>query len=281
MAALRPIEEIAGLFRDGMTVGIGGWGSRRKPMALLRELVRSGARDLTVVTFGGPDAGILCATGQAARIVHGFVSLDSIPIDPHFAAARRRGVVATTELDEAMLVAGLRAASRRLPFEALRNGIGSDAVTENPEILTIVSPYDDGETLVAMPAIPLDIALVHVEQSDGVGNAQCLGPDPFFDEIMARAATLTVVSAERIVGTEQLAAAHPSTLILNRTETGVVTAAPGGAGFTALLPEYPRDEEAQREYADSARDAQAWQRYLERYLDGGDAVSAAEGGEAR
>ncbi|WP_258567236.1 CoA-transferase [Microbacterium sp. Se5.02b] len=154
-------------------------------------------------------------------------------------------------------------------------------MTGNPEILTIVSPYDDGETLVAMPAIPLDIALVHVEQSDRVGNAQCLGPDPFFDELMARAATRTVVSAERIVDTEQLAAAHPSTLILNRTETDVVTSAPGGAGFTALVPEYPRDEAAQREYADSARDAQAWRRYLERYLDGDDAVSAAEGGEAR
>lgn len=268
MASLRRIDEIAALFRDGMTVGIGGWGSRRKPMALVRELVRSGARDLTVVTFGGPDAGMLCATGQASRIVHGFVSLDSIPIDPHFATARRRGAVATTELDEAMLVAGLRAASRRLPFEVLRNGIGSDAVTENPEVRTIVSPYDDGETLVAMPAIPLDIALVHVEQADRVGNAQCLGPDPFFDELIARAAALTVVSAERIVGTEQLAAEHPSTLILNRSETGVVTPAPGGAGFTALLPEYPRDEAAQRAYADSARDEESWQHYLEGYLSG-------------
>ncbi|MCR2824174.1 CoA transferase subunit A [Microbacterium sp. zg.Y909] len=279
MASLRQLDEMAGLFRDGMTIGIGGWGSRRKPMALVRELVRSGARDLTVVTFGGPDAGILCASGQASRIVHGFVSLDSIPIDPHFAAARQRGAVATTELDEAMLVAGLRAASRRLPFEVLRNGIGSDAVTENPEIRTIVSPYGDGETLVAMPAIPLDIALVHVEQADRVGNAQCLGPDPFFDELIARAAALAVVSAERIVGTERLAAEHPSTLILNRSETHVVTHAPRGAGFTALLPEYARDEVAQRAYADSARDAEASRRYLDEYL-AHDATRAEAEGEA-
>ncbi|QNA93670.1 CoA transferase subunit A [Microbacterium sp. Se63.02b] len=280
MAALRSIEEVAGLFRDGMTVGIGGWGSRRKPMALLRELVRSGARDLTVVTFGGPDAGILCATGQASRIVHGFVSLDSIPIDPtsppHDGAVRWRPPSSTRPC-WSRVCARRRGASLRGAPQRDR----LDAVTGNPEILTIVSPYDDGETLVAMPAIPLDIALVHVEQSDRVGNAQCLGPDPFFDELMARAATRTVVSAERIVDTEQLAAAHPSTLILNRTETDVVTSAPGGAGFTALVPEYPRDEAAQREYADSARDAQAWRRYLERYLDGDDAVSAAEGGEAR
>ncbi|MEJ1087769.1 CoA-transferase [Microbacterium sp. Mu-80] len=258
--------ELGGLFRDGMTVGIGGWGSRRKPMALVRELVRSGVRDLTVVSFGGPDVGILCATGQAAHVVHGFVSLDSIPIDPHFAAARRAGAVTTTELDEAMLVAGLRAASRRLPFEVLRNGIGSDAVTFNPGIHTIVSPYDDGETLVAMPSIPLDLALLHVERADAGGNAQCLGPDPFFDELMARAATTTVVSAERIVSTEELAQQHPSTLILNRSETDHVVEAPGGAGFTAFVPEYPRDDVAQRAYADAARSPEAWETFLAGFL---------------
>lgn len=259
-------EELGGLFRDGMTIGIGGWGSRRKPMALVRELVRSGVRDLTVVSFGGPDVGLLCATGQAAHVVHGFVSLDSIPIDPHFAAARRAGAVTTTELDEAMLVAGLRAASRRLPFEVLRNGIGSDAVTRNPAIRTIVSPYDDGEELVAMPAIPLDLALVHVEQADAAGNAQCLGPDAFFDELIARAAAVTVVSAERVVSTEELTRQHPSTLILNRSETAHVVAAPGGAGFTALVPEYPRDEAAQRAYADAAASPEAWAEFLTDFL---------------
>ncbi|GAA4487903.1 CoA transferase subunit A [Microbacterium panaciterrae] len=268
MSALIPLDELAPLFRDGMTVGIGGWGSRRKPMTLVRELVRSGVRDLTVVSFGGPDVGILCASGQASRIVHGFVSLDSIPIDPHFAAARQSGSVAATELDEAMLVAGLRAASRRLPFEVLRNGIGSDAVGENPEILTIVSPYADRETLVAMPAIPLDIALVHVERADAAGNAQCLGPDPFFDELFARAASRTVVSAERVVSTEELATAHPSTLILNRAETDVVVAAPGGSGFTALLPERPRDEAAQRAYADSAASPETQRAFLAGFLAG-------------
>lgn len=267
MPAVLRDTEVAALFRDGMTIGIGGWGSRRKPMSLLRELVRSGARDLTVVSFGGPDVGILCATGQAARIVHGFVSLDSIPIDPHFAAARRGGTVAATEMDEAMLVAGLRAASRRLPFEVLRNGIGSDAVTRNPDILTIRSPYADQELLVAMPAIPLDIALVHVEQADENGNAQCLGPDPFFDELMARAAAVTVVSAERIVRTEELSRQHPSTLILNRSETDHIVAAPRGAGFTALVPEYPRDEAAQRAYADAAASSEAWDAFLAGFLD--------------
>lgn len=266
-------DEVASFFSDGMTVGIGGWGARRKPMALVRELVRSGVRDLTVVSFGGPDVGILCATGQAARVVHGFVSLDAIPIDPHFAAARRSGSIATTEVDEAMLVAGLRAASRRLPFEVLRNGIGSDAVEANPGIRTIVSPYPDGETLVAMPAIALDVALVHVERADESGNAQCLGPDPFFDELFARAASRTIVSAERIVDRAELALEHPSTLLLNRSETDAVVEASGGAGFTAMLPAYARDDIALRAYADSAATPEAWRDYLAGFLGSKGAVS--------
>ncbi|MBV8062417.1 MAG: acyl CoA--acetate/3-ketoacid CoA transferase subunit alpha, partial [Nevskia sp.] len=41
--------------RDGMTLGIGGWGPRRKPMSLIREILRSSLRDLTVVSYGGAD----------------------------------------------------------------------------------------------------------------------------------------------------------------------------------------------------------------------------------
>ncbi|WAP50483.1 hypothetical protein OL239_10485 [Arthrobacter sp. ATA002] len=181
-------DAVIGQFADGMTIGLGGWGSRRKPMALVRALVRSGVRDLTVVSFGGPDVGVLCATGQARRVVHGFVTLDSISVEPHFAAARQSGAVEVTELDESMLVSGLRAAGRRLPFEATRSGLGADTLAVNPAIRTITSPYDDGEVLVAMPAIPLDLALVHLNRADKLGAAQCLGPDPYFDDLFARAA---------------------------------------------------------------------------------------------
>ena len=79
--------------RDGMTIGIGGWGSRRKPMALVREILRSPLRDLTLVSYGGPDVGMLCAAGKVRRVVFGFVSLDSIPLEPHFRKAREAGQV--------------------------------------------------------------------------------------------------------------------------------------------------------------------------------------------
>src|SRR5437899_9539803 len=89
--------------RDGVTLGIGGWGSRRKPMALVRAMLRSPLRDLTVVSYGGPDVGLLVAAGKARKVVCGFVSLDSIPLEPHFRRARQDGRIELTELDEGML----------------------------------------------------------------------------------------------------------------------------------------------------------------------------------
>ncbi|MDH4170368.1 MAG: acyl CoA--acetate/3-ketoacid CoA transferase subunit alpha, partial [Acidimicrobiia bacterium] len=82
-------DEVIAQLESGMTIGIAGWGSRRKPMSLVRAIVRSDLEDLTIVSYGGPDIGILCATGQAKKVVYGFVSLDSIPLEPHFRAARQ------------------------------------------------------------------------------------------------------------------------------------------------------------------------------------------------
>jgi acyl CoA:acetate/3-ketoacid CoA transferase alpha subunit len=86
--------EVVAELRDGMTLGIGGWGSRRKPMALVREILRSPVRDLTLVCYGGPDVGTLCAAGRLRKLVYGFVSLDSIPLadDLFLMAAKRRFV---------------------------------------------------------------------------------------------------------------------------------------------------------------------------------------------
>ena len=191
-------EAVAEL-RSGMTLGIGGWGSRRKPMSLVREVLRSELRDLTLVSYGGPDVGLLCKAGKVRKLVYGFVSLDSIPLEPHFRAARQAGAIEVTELDEGMLQWGLYAAALRLPFLPTRSGLGSDVLRYNPELRTVRSPYDDGEEVVSMPAIPLDAAFVHMNRADERGNGQYLGPDPYFDDLYCMAAKRRFLSCEKIV----------------------------------------------------------------------------------
>ena len=139
-------EEVVARLHSGMTLGIGGWGSRRKPMALVRALLRAPVTDLTVISYGGPDVGLLAAAGRIRKLVAPFATLDSIPLEPHFRAARERGAFALTEIDEAMFMWGLHAAANRLPFLPVRAGIGSDVMRVNPALRTVTSPYDDGET---------------------------------------------------------------------------------------------------------------------------------------
>ncbi|MGZ8814115.1 MAG: cholesterol ring-cleaving hydrolase subunit IpdA, partial [Mycobacterium sp.] len=88
------LDEAVSSIESGMTIGIGGWGSRRKPMAFVRALLRTDVTDLTVVSYGGPDIGLLCSAGKVKRVYYGFVSLDSPPFyDPWFAKARTGGVI--------------------------------------------------------------------------------------------------------------------------------------------------------------------------------------------
>jgi glutaconate CoA-transferase subunit A len=265
-------DEVVARLRSGMTIGIGGWGSRRKPMSLVRAILRSDLRDLTIVSYGGPDVGLLCAAGKVKRLVYGFVSLDSIPLEPHFRAARQAGTVDVTEYDEGMLQWALYAASLRLPFLPTRAGLGSDVMRLNPELRTVTSPYADGEALLAVPALPLDAALIHLNRADTAGNAQFLGPDLYFDDLFATAAEHAYASCERIVPTgELLAGGGIASLRIHRWMIAGVVEAPNGAHFTSCAPDYERDEEFQRDYAAAAADPGKWAQFTAAYLRGSEA----------
>jgi glutaconate CoA-transferase subunit A len=262
------VDDIVGELRDGMTIGVGGWGSRRKPMAVIRAMVRSSLKDLTVVSYGGPDVGLLCAAGKVRKVVFAFVSLDSIALEPHFRQARQGGTVDALELDEGMFLLGLQAAAWRVPFLPTRVGLGSDVVAKQPEIKTVMSPYDDGEELVAMPALNLDVALVHQNRADKGGNAQFLGPDLYFDDLMCQAAARSFVTCERIVETADFATfGSHHTQRISRLWTDGVAETPNGAHFTSCVPDYDRDEAFQKEYAASAASPEAWQQWRADWID--------------
>ncbi|MCO5059857.1 MAG: acyl CoA--acetate/3-ketoacid CoA transferase subunit alpha [Rhizobiaceae bacterium] len=266
------LRAVVDQLRDGMTIGIGGWGPRRKPMALIREILRSDLKDLTIVAYGGPDVGMLCAAGKAKRLIYGFVSLDFIPIEPFFRKSREAGGIEANELDEGLLVLGLEAAGQRLPFLPTRVGLGSDVMAFNPEFRLVRSPYDDGETLLAMPAIELDVALLHTTRADRLGNTQSDGPDPYFDALFARASKQCFVTTEELV--DRMDLSYPDTVKSNLFErclvTGVVEA-PLGAHPTAAHDLYGWDAEHLKEYAELARQDDGWTTYFEKYVAGDEA----------
>lgn len=261
-------NDVVAEIQSGMTLGIGGWGSRRKPMSLVRAILRSDIDDLHIVTYGGPDVGLLCAAGKVRKVTYGFVSLDSIALEPHFRAARQAASIDFTELDEGAFYLGLMAAAHRIPFYPTRAGLGSAMLSENPDLRTVVSPYDDHEELVAIPALKMDVALIHMNRADRSGNGQFLGPDLYFDDLFAMAGTRTFMSTERIVATERfLDEGSVHTLRIPRIHIDGVVEAPMGAHFTECPPDYGRDEAFQREYAAAAKDPRAWEEFRSDWLE--------------
>ena len=263
------VDEAVAELRDGMTIGIGGWGSRRKPMSLVRAILRSPVKDLTVVSYGGPDVGLLASAGKLRRVVFGFVTLDSIPFDPWFGRARESGEISVTEYDEGMFATALSAAAQRLPFLPTRAGLGSDVTRFNPDLRTVRSPYSDGEELLAVPAQQLDMAFVHLNRADNRGNAQYLGPDPYFDDVFCLAAEKRFVSVEKVIDTADLTKEGPvQSLLLNRGSVDGVIESPRGAHFTTAAPDYGRDERFQKHYVECAKDPEKWSGFAERFLSG-------------
>jgi glutaconate CoA-transferase, subunit A len=258
--------EIVASLSDGMTLGIGGWGPRRKPMALVREILRSDLKDLTLVAYGGADVGMLCAAGKVKKLVFAFVSLDAIPLEPWFRKAREAGQIEVLEVDEGMFQWGLKAAAFGLPFLPTRVGMGTDLAALGG-LKTVQSPYADGETLIAMPALTLDAALIHVNRSDWRGNVQLLGPDVYYDEWFAKAASKSYVSCEELV--DKMEDHYPDDAkanIFERCFVSGVVELPGGAHPSSMPPLYGPDMKALKAYSDAARDPGEWNAVADRFV---------------
>ncbi len=258
---------------DGMTIGIGGWGPRRKPMALIREILRSDLKNLTVVSYGGADVGMLCASGKIRKLVFAFVSLDFIPLEPYFRKARQDGDIDILEIDEGMMLLGLRAAAMGSPFIPTAVGLGTDVVTRNDSIKTIDSPYADGKEWVAMPALNLDVALVHVDRADKRGVCQIKGPDHYMDDLFVRAAKRTIVSCDELVETDHFHSNPEESryVFWERSATSSIVHAPFGAHPSSCNPLYGIDVDHFKAYAASAKEDGGWQNYVDEFVSGGEA----------
>jgi glutaconate CoA-transferase subunit A len=261
-------QQVVASLRSGMTIGIGGWGPRRKPMALIREILRSELTDLTIVSYGGADVGMLCAAGKVKKLVYAFVSLDFIPLEAHFRAARQGGTIEVMEIDEGMMLLGLRAASWGVPFIPTEVGLGTDIVTKCSDLKVIDSPYDDKEW-VAMPALKLDAALIHADKADVRGVCQIAGPDFYMDDWFARAADKTYVSVDEIVETDYFNDAAQARLVhWERSVTTGVVHLPGGAHPSSCSPQYGFDIPHLKEYNASAKAEDGFAGYFDKYIAG-------------
>jgi glutaconate CoA-transferase subunit A len=263
----RIIDEIsaASWVTDGMTIAIG----QPTPMAILRQIIRRGVKNLTIVDAGF-SLDMLVAAGCARKVMSYYAGGGfGNPVMPAFRRAAERGEIEVWECEEGILCAGLQAAAQMLPFQPWRGGIGTSLHEVNADLKIFKDPIN-GESLLAVPPIKPDVTILHAAAADAYGNVQHHGGPGWIDLFMHRAADRTIVQVERIVSNEQVRADPWKTTI---AAADAIVRAPFGAHPFYSRGFYLQDNQHLREYSAASSDFAAAQRdtmaaYLERYCRG-------------
>ena len=121
---------------------------------------------------------MLCALGKVRKLVFGFVSLDSIPLEPFFRRARQRGDIEILELDEGMFQWGLYAASLCRPFLLTRDGATETTATQ--KVAEFVNRLDgqrgDGTWVCFVPSGTVHIEVVQTTAGAGKNSRATVRP---------------------------------------------------------------------------------------------------------
>ncbi len=192
--------EAVSRIKNGMTIALGGFSVTNHPMPIVRQLIKTGVKDLTVVgaATAGLDIDLLIAAGCVAKLIAPYVGGESYaPIGHAFRFAVEQGHIELWECSEIILYARLQARAMGLGFMPCRSGLGSSVPDLNPELKEFQDPIH-GETYLAVPALELDWAILHVGIADQYGNGQHLG-SCFGDRLMAQAANRVMLVTEQIV----------------------------------------------------------------------------------
>lgn len=250
------LDALVAMIGKDDVVAFGGGGLQRKPMAAAAAIGRSTLTGLDVVSFlGGPEVDLLIGLGKVRRLHFAFVGFDSFGLAPNFRNARQRGEIEVVEYSEGLMLTAFEAAAKRLPFLPTRFGLGTDLLT------TATCPFRPfacpltGEQLLAVPPLTPDIAIIHVNEADTMGNA-LIHSDAFADLLLAQAASRVVLTAERIVDEIPSERRGRSTFI-SRLWVDHVIEAPAGGGFSAVFPDHRLDLPRLLDYQKNGTD-QAW-----------------------
>lgn len=247
---LSTVNDVAAWLRDGMTIGIGGWGLDRKPMSLVHAVARSSVRHLTVTTAaGGMDVEVLIGAGKVQRVVSCHVGLDHLGLAPRFRAAREAGRLQFEEWSEWTLLAAWRAAAEGVPFATVQFDPGSQLLQVNPHLRLTRCPFSDRE-VVAVAAPQIDLALLHAEAAHPDGWA-VTGGDAYADVLLARCARTVILSAERLMDDRELEERYREVHLIASYVDAVVEA-PRGALPGSCLPQYTIDLKSLRTYIETS-----------------------------
>lgn len=262
---LAPLAALASKIVDGSRLALAPDYSGCS-LAVVRALIERGAKGLHLVGVPqlGFQADLLIGAGCVASVESAAVTLGEFGPAPCFIRAIKEGRIEIRDSTCPVIHAGLQAAEKGIPFMPLRGILGSNLVDQRPDWQVMPNPYGDDDPILLVPAIQPDIALFHAAKSDRLGNVWIGVRRELM--LMAHAAKRTLVSVEAMSDTnflndDALAAGAIPALYIETVET-----VPNGAKPIGLRGCYPADAEQLRDYAQRAKTADGFKRFLEQNM---------------
>jgi glutaconate CoA-transferase, subunit A len=184
--------------------------------------------------------------------------------------AVEKGQPAPVEIEEYShfgMVGRYLAGAAGLPFYPLRSYYGTDLADANPRIQFIDDPYGGGQVAV-VPALNPDVAIIHAQRCDPLGNTQLWGLVGMQKEA-AFSARHVIVVVEDIVD-EAVIRSDPNRTLIPHMIVDVVVHQPKGAHPSYVQGYYDRDNHFYLAWDQISRDAEAVKAWLEEWVYGVD-----------
>ncbi len=258
-------EAVRTFIREGDYVGIELYGTVRCPMSLTREIIRQGYKKLRSAAQGVYEADLLAAASVVKEMDWTYIGLEVYGVSHNLRRTVESGYVErVVEWSNAALAWRFKAAAMGVPFVATRSMLGTDTLKYSAAKV-IECPFT-GEPVCLIPALVLDVGVIHVNRADRFGNCQIDGITGFAHE-MARASKRLIISAEEIVDTEEIRR-NPDRTIIPYYLVDAVVHAPFGSHPGEMNGLYERDEEHIRGYFTESKDPEKVKAYLDKWIYG-------------
>jgi glutaconate CoA-transferase subunit A len=261
------VEEAICLCSSGDAVALGGATMRRKPMGLVRALAASEATDLELWTWiGSLDVDLLIGAGKVRAVNSAYVGFGAYGLAQTSRRAFADGSVEFRDWSESSLVEAFRAGSAGLPAILTKALLGTSIADGLAEEIDL--PFTD-ERVMAAPSARPDVALIHAQRADELGNVQRPGPNRTddIDHLIATSARRLIVSVEEIVSREEVLADRDATIIPG-TYVDAVVHLPAGAHPTGCDGHYNPDLVHLAAYSEASRSPEGIAGYISTFVDG-------------
>ncbi len=257
-------EAVGRFIHDGDYIGTELYGTVRCPQSLVNEIIRQGKQNLRVAGQGVYELDILLGAGLVSALDVTYIGMEVYGISNCLRREVESGRVKCVDWSNAAIAWRFKAAAMGVPFIPVRSMLGTDTLKYSAAKV-VECPFT-GDPIALLPALILDVGLIHVHRADKFGNAQIDGISGFAFEL-ARASKRLLISTEEIVEIDFIRA-HPDRTIIPYYLVDAVVHAPFGSHPGEMCYVYERDEPQIKAWVEASKTAEGTQAYLKKYITG-------------